>query len=79
MENLNERASEIYGQFKHMFPTMVPGVTYWGQWSEHAIRIELTSEIVLLFEYRDANDWKLCTETNELIRLEKNSRNKHRV
>lgn len=67
---INAKCGKIYGQFKHMFPSFYPAVKHYGPWSESALRIELEGGAILLFEYRSVNDWMLCTEENELIRLE---------
>lgn len=73
---INAKCGEAFGQFKHMFPSFYKAVTYYGPWSESAVRIELEGGTILLFEYRSPKNWMLSTEENELIRLEGRSRMK---
>ena len=66
---INAKCGEIFGQFKHMFPSFYQSVRHYGPWGADMIRIELEGGAILFFEYRQVNDWALCTEDNEMKKL----------
>lgn len=76
---INARSGNVFGQFKHMFPSFYKAVKHYGPWSESSIRIEMESGIILFFEFHAPDNWMLCTEENELIRLEGEARTKQVV
>lgn len=67
----HDKAGEIFGQFRGIFPMLEKAVTHYGPWGGDRIRIEMTSGIKLIFEYVDYDNWALITEVNEEMRLDR--------
>lgn len=75
---MHNQTGMIFSMFEHMFPSLSKGVEHYGPWAEHSIRIEITGENVLIFEYHTPKNWMLCTSENEWLRLEEKEKSRQK-